>query len=61
MIMILTLNRDGRVIATPRSSRELQVGDRLVCFGKLETMKAFLPPRKKRRPKRLRGAKEEKT
>ena len=52
-IMILTLHRDGNAIATPRSSRDLRVGDRLVCFGKLEKMKAFIPPRKRRRPKRL--------
>jgi ribosomal protein S6--L-glutamate ligase len=52
-IMVLTLHREGRVIATPRSSRELQMGDRLVCFGKLEKMKSFIPPKKKRRPKRL--------
>ncbi len=55
-IQILTLNRDGKVIPNPRASRELQVGDKLVCFGRLETMKSFLPPRKRRRMRRLKKA-----
>jgi len=48
----------GKAIANPKVSRELALGDRLVCFGKLETMKTFIPKRKKRRPKRLRNAGE---
>ena len=53
-IVILMLARGGKVIPAPRSSRELQRGDRLLCFGKLETMKSFLPPRRRRRrPKKL--------
>lgn len=55
-IIVLTLNREGKAIANPKVSRELALGDRLVCFGKLETMKTFIPKRKKRRPKRLRNA-----
>ncbi|HEX9733387.1 MAG TPA: RimK family alpha-L-glutamate ligase [Thermoanaerobaculia bacterium] len=55
-VMVLTLNREGMSIANPKHSRPLEPGDRLVCFGKLETMKTFIPKRKKRRPKRLRDA-----
>jgi ribosomal protein S6--L-glutamate ligase len=55
-IMVLTLNREGKSIANPKHSRQLAPGDRLVCFGKLETMKTFIPKRKQRRPKRLRKA-----
>ena len=52
-ITVLTLNRGGRVMANPRRNRKLRPGDRLLCFGKLETMRAFLPPRKRRRIRRL--------
>jgi len=51
-ITVLTLHRDGKILANPLPSRDIQVGDRLVCFGKIETMKTLLPPRKKRRPRR---------
>ena len=53
-ITILTLHRDGKVISNPRSGRELMVGDRLLCFGKLSVMKDFLP---ERRPPRVRKLK----
>jgi len=52
-IMVLTLARGGKVISNPNHTRKLRAGDRLLCFGKLETMRAFLPPRKKRRVRRL--------
>ncbi len=55
-IQVLTLNREGKVISNPKPSRDLQIGDRLVCFGRLETMKSLLPVRKRRRIKRLRAA-----
>jgi len=51
-IVVLTLARDGKIIANPKGSREIQVHDRLLCFGKLETMKAFIPPRRKRKRKK---------
>lgn len=53
-IVILTLNRKGHVIANPRLSRHIEPGDRLLCFGKLEAMKALVPSRKKRRVRKLR-------
>lgn len=52
-IMVLTLARAGKVISNPDHTRKLRAGDRLLCFGKLETMRAFLPARKKRRVRRL--------
>ena len=51
-IVVLSLSRGGNVIANPKHSREIEVGDRLLCFGKLESMKALMPPRKKRRKKK---------
>ncbi|MBM9510965.1 RimK family alpha-L-glutamate ligase [Desulfogranum marinum] len=51
-IVVLTLHRGTKVIPNPRSHRELENGDRLLCFGKLELMRNMTPlkVRKKRRP-----------
>jgi len=51
-INVLTLYRETRVIPNPRSSRVLQPGDRLLCFGKLDSMRAMVPEktRNKRNP-----------
>ena len=53
-VNILTLYRDHKIIAKPRSSRELQPGDRLLCFGKLAVMREFLPEHKPPRVRKLR-------
>jgi len=52
-IIVLTLYRDTTVIPNPRSQRQLESGDRLLCFGKLELMRDLIPGkvRRKRRPK----------
>ena len=52
-INVLTLYRGGKAIPNPRSSRQLEAEDRLLCFGKLETMRALVPvkSRRRRRPK----------
>ncbi len=52
-INVLTLNRGTTVIPNPRSSRQLEPGDRLLCFGKLELMRDLIPAktRRRRRPK----------
>ena len=52
-INVLTLYRGTTVIPNPRSERQLEPGDRLLCFGKLELMRDLIPlkARKKRRPK----------
>ncbi len=48
-ITVLTLNRGTRVIPNPRSNRILEADDRLLCFGKLEEMRALVPERRRRR------------
>lgn len=48
-ISVLTLHRGATVIPNPRRSHELQDGDRLLCFGKLEEMRSMIPTRKRRR------------
>lgn len=50
---VLTLYRGTKVIPNPRADRTLEAGDRLLCFGKLESMRDLVPAktRRKRRPK----------
>jgi ribosomal protein S6--L-glutamate ligase len=52
-INVLTLHREGKVIPNPKSSREIMAEDRLLCFGKLESMKSLIPSKtqKRRKPK----------
>ncbi|MCG6154253.1 RimK family alpha-L-glutamate ligase [Rubinisphaera margarita] len=52
-INVLTLNRATMIIPNPKSSRVLEPGDRLLCFGKQEAMRDLVPERtrKARRPK----------
>ena len=51
-INVLTLYRGAKVIPNPRGSRVLEPGDKLLCFGKLESMRGMIPARtrRKRRP-----------
>lgn len=48
-IVALTLHRGHTVIPNPRSDRVLEVDDRLLCFGKLESMRDLVPARRKRK------------
>ncbi len=41
------------VIPNPKDSRVLKVGDRLLCFGKLDAMRQLTSPSKRRRPRKL--------
>jgi ribosomal protein S6--L-glutamate ligase len=52
-INVLTLYRGTSVIPNPRSKRILEPGDRLLCFGRLESMRELVPEkvRKRRKPK----------
>ncbi len=51
-INVLTLYRATTVIPNPRPHRQLEAGDRLLCFGKLELMRDLIPAktRRTRRP-----------
>jgi len=42
-IVVLSLSRDGKVIPNPKATRELQLGDRLLCFGKVANITELLP------------------
>ena len=52
-INVLTLNRGTAVMPNPKQSRVLEPGDRLLCFGRLDSMRDLVPERAKkaRRPK----------
>ena len=48
-IAVLTLTKGTTVIPNPKPGRILEVGDRLLCFGKLEAMRGLVPERRRRR------------
>jgi len=48
-ITVLTLTRGTRVVPNPKGSRELEAGDRMLCFGRLEAMRDLVPARRRRR------------
>ena len=50
-VVVLTLKREDSVISNPKSSRELEANDTLLCYGKIESMKSMLPDKPKRRRK----------
>jgi ribosomal protein S6--L-glutamate ligase len=51
-IVVLSLSREGKIIPNPRGTRELQVNDLLVCFGKIVNMKDLLPEKIRERGRR---------
>lgn len=53
-IVVLKLERREKLIPNPKGTRVLRAHDRLLCFGKLEEMRALLPKRKRRRSRKLR-------
>jgi ribosomal protein S6--L-glutamate ligase len=52
-ILVLSLHRGKKIINNPHESRKLRVGDRLLCYGRLERLKTLIPPRRKRRFRKL--------
>ncbi len=48
-INVFSLHRGGKVIPNPRSDRTLEANDKLLCFGKLESMKDLIPEKTKKR------------
>nr|WP_255399597.1 TrkA C-terminal domain-containing protein [Oceanicoccus sp. KOV_DT_Chl] len=48
-INTLTLYRGAKVIPNPRADRVLEAGDKLLCFGKLESMRGMVPAKTRRR------------
>jgi len=54
-IVVLSLHREGKVIPNPRGTRELHIGDRLLCYGKYANVKDLLPEEMRQRRRRKIG------
>ena len=54
-INVLTLYRGSKVIPNPKKDRILEADDKLLCYGKLESMRSMVPAkaRRRRRPEVL--------
>ena len=48
-INVLTLYRGGKSIPNPRKERIIEAEDKLLCFGKLESMRTMVPVKERRR------------
>jgi len=48
-INVLTLYRGMKVIPNPRTDRIIEAEDKLLCFGKLESMRDMIPAKTRRR------------
>jgi len=57
-ISVLSIIRNDLVIPNPKSTREIMSGDHMICFGKLLTLKTFVPAEKKRRRKKKKTSKK---
>ena len=52
-VQVLTLHRGTRVVPNPGAAKVLEEGDRLLCFGRHESMRSLIPARRLR-PNRVR-------
>jgi hypothetical protein len=41
-LMVLSVERDEELIPVPKAATTIQIGDRLICYGKLENLKALV-------------------
>lgn len=48
-IAVLTLHRGTSVVSNPKGSRMIEAGDKLLCYGKLESMRDLVPEKRRRR------------
>lgn len=51
-VLVLSIDRNGVAIPNPAGDQEMLPGDRLLCYGKLLTLKTLVPPKPKRRRKK---------
>lgn len=52
-ILVLTVERNGQTMAVPDATFEFQTGDRLLCFGDLAELRTLVPPKAKKRRRRI--------
>lgn len=50
-INALSLHRNGKVFPNPKDDKMLEAEDRILCFGKIESMKELVPEKTKKRRK----------
>jgi ribosomal protein S6--L-glutamate ligase len=52
-VNVLSLHRANKVIPNPKGERVIEAGDKMICFGKYESMKDLVPVKtqKRRKPK----------
>ncbi len=48
-INVLTLYRENKIISNPKVERIIEAEDRLLCFGRLDTMKELIPEKARAR------------
>ena len=53
-IVVLNLHRGTHVISNPKGTRVLQSGDKLLCYGKLDSMRSMIPERRTAARKKVR-------
>ena len=58
-IVVLNLHRGTSVISNPKGTRVLEAGDKLLCYGKLDSMRAMIPERRTSQRKKVRKIKPE--
>lgn len=51
-VVVLQIDRNGVIIPNPKYTREIMVGDKLLCFGKALTLQSLVPPRSPLKRKR---------
>jgi len=60
-VIILSINRNGQVLAAPKGDDEIHPGDTLLCYGRKNTLRDYLPTqkeKKKKAKKKKKAAKE---
>ncbi len=50
-IVVLNLHRGTTIISNPKGSRELEANDKLLCYGKLDSMRDLVPAKLARKRK----------
>ena len=48
-IVVLNLHRGTTIISNPKGSRELEANDKLLCYGKLDSMRDLIPAKEARK------------
>lgn len=59
-IIVLSIHRAGQVLAAPKGDDTIQQGDTLLCYGRKNTLRDYLPQLKEKKKKRARKKKKPK-